>query len=109
MHPTCGPCARPPWPSGIPRCRRMAWRLPFGSRMDALWPDLDASLGNLKRPLTDAQLEAKFRDQATVLEPQQRNAAIAACWEIEALQDVGATLIPLCVPLAKTPSGRDAG
>ncbi len=62
--------------------------------------NLEASLGNLKRPLTDAQLEAKFRDQATVLVPEQRNAAIAACWEIEALRDVGATLIPLCVPPA---------
>ncbi len=50
---------------------------------------LDHSLGNLKRPLSDAQLEAKFRDQAGVLGAAQVDALIADCWRIEALDDVG--------------------
>ncbi len=61
---------------------------------------LEASLGNLKRPLSDAQLEAKFRDQATVLAPVQRDAAIAACWGIGSSHEPGA-LIELCVPRSK--------
>ncbi len=63
----------------------------------ALHMKLEASLGNLKRPLTDAQLETKFRDQATVLAATQRETAIAACWDIETLNDVG-TLIDQCIP-----------
>ncbi len=59
--------------------------------------NLEASLGNLKRPLTDAQLEAKFRDQATVLTSEQRDGAIAACWGIDGTRDVG-TLIAHCIP-----------
>ncbi len=58
---------------------------------------LEQSLGNLKRPLSDAQLEAKFRAQAGVITPVQADAAIAACWGIEGLGDVGA-LITHCVP-----------
>lgn len=58
---------------------------------------LEQSLGNLARPLTDAQLEAKFRDQATVLSPAQLDQVIAACWGIEEMADVS-TLIGHCVP-----------
>jgi 2-methylcitrate dehydratase PrpD len=58
---------------------------------------LEQSLGNLKRPLSDAQLEAKFRDQAGVITPAQADAAIAACWAIEELDDVG-KLIDHCIP-----------
>ncbi len=61
---------------------------------------LEASLGNLKRPLSDAQLEAKFRDQAGVISPGQMDAAIAACWGIEEMSDV-APLIARCIPTAK--------
>jgi len=57
---------------------------------------LEASLGNLQRPLSDAQLEAKFRDQATVLTPAQCDQAIAACWGIATLHDV-TTLIDHCI------------
>ena len=57
---------------------------------------LEASLGNLQRPLSDAQLEAKFRDQATVLTPAQCDQAIAACWGIATLHDVTA-LIDHCI------------
>ncbi|BBK42539.1 hypothetical protein STVA_25590 [Allostella vacuolata] len=58
---------------------------------------LEESLGNLKRPLSDAQLEAKFRDQAKVLAPAGVDAAIAGCWGIAEMADVS-TLIAACVP-----------
>ena len=57
-------------------------------RMDdgrVLTKSLDHSLGNLERPLSDAQLEAKFRDQAGVLPAAQVDALIADCWRIETL------------------------
>ncbi|WP_374441066.1 MmgE/PrpD family protein [Stella sp.] len=58
---------------------------------------LEQSLGNLARPLSDAQLEAKFRDQTTVIPPAETEAAIAACWGVAELDDVR-TLIGHCVP-----------
>lgn len=58
---------------------------------------LDHSLGNLKRPLTDEQLEAKFRDQAGVLAASQVEALISDCWRIETLDDVG-SLVAGAVP-----------
>ena len=61
---------------------------------------LEGSLGNLARPLSEAQLEAKFRDQATVLTTTQIDRAIAACWAIEEMTDVS-TLIGHCIPSAE--------
>ncbi len=58
---------------------------------------LDHSLGNLERPLSDAQLEAKFRDQAGVLPGPQVDALIAGCWRIETVVDVG-SLVAGAVP-----------
>ena len=58
---------------------------------------LEQSIGNLKRPLSDAQLEAKFRAQSGVVTADQADAAIAACWDIENLADVRA-LIGHCIP-----------
>jgi len=58
---------------------------------------LQSSLGNLARPLSDAQLEAKFRDQASMLAAEQVDAAIAACWDIEGLNDMS-SMIAQCVP-----------
>lgn len=58
---------------------------------------LVGSLGNLTRPLSDAQLEAKFRDQAQVISPAAQNAAIDACWRIDNLDNVAA-LIATCIP-----------
>lgn len=63
----------------------------------ALRMELTESLGNLKRPLSDAQLEAKFRDQARVVSSAQVDAAIAACWQVETLADAAA-LIDTCIP-----------
>jgi len=48
------------------------------------------SLGNLKRPMTNAQLEAKFRDQAAArLSPSALGRLIELCWSIDRLEDVG--------------------
>lgn len=58
---------------------------------------LQGALGNLARPLSDAQLEAKFRDQAGVLVPAQVDAAIAACWNLQDLRDVS-SIIQHCIP-----------
>jgi hypothetical protein len=58
---------------------------------------LEGSLGNLKRPLSDSQLATKFRDQAGALTVAQAEAAIAACWNIERLDDMS-SLIAHCVP-----------
>lgn len=58
---------------------------------------LKGSLGNLARPLSDGQLEAKFRDQAGMLTAEQIDAAIVACWNIESLNDMS-SMIAQCVP-----------
>ena len=69
-------------------------RLKDGRSLDM---HLTGSLGNLKRPLSDAQLEAKFRDQARVITPEQAHEAIRACWTIDQLDDA-ARLIAPCIP-----------
>ena len=51
---------------------------------------VEQSLGNLKRPLSDAQLEEKFRDQATLVLPAaQVDRLIQLCWKIDELESVG--------------------
>jgi 2-methylcitrate dehydratase PrpD len=58
---------------------------------------VEQSLGNIHRPMTDKQLEAKFRDQAVAAIPAaQVQKAIALCWKIDDLDDV-AELIQVCV------------
>jgi 2-methylcitrate dehydratase PrpD len=48
------------------------------------------SLGNLRRPLSDQQLETKFRDQvATMLSPTHVDELIDRCWRIDQLSDLG--------------------
>ena len=50
---------------------------------------VEKSLGNLNRPMTDAQLNAKFRDQAVLALPAaQVDALIDLCWRIDGLSDV---------------------
>jgi 2-methylcitrate dehydratase PrpD len=52
---------------------------------------LEQSLGNVHRPLSNDQLEEKFRDQAVLALPaDQVEKLIADCWNIEALDDAGA-------------------
>lgn len=51
---------------------------------------VEESLGNLKRPLTDAQLNAKFRDQAVLALPSaQVDRLVDLCWRLDVLDDVG--------------------
>jgi 2-methylcitrate dehydratase PrpD len=65
---------------------------------------VEESLGNLRRPLSDAQLVEKFRDQAVLALPSQRvEALIEQCWSIEKLEDVGA------LARAATPNDAERG
>jgi 2-methylcitrate dehydratase PrpD len=51
---------------------------------------VEASIGNLARPLTDRQLDTKFRDQAVLaLTAPQVDDVLASCWRIDTLDDVG--------------------
>jgi 2-methylcitrate dehydratase PrpD len=59
---------------------------------------LTASLGNLERPLTDEQLDAKFRDQATlVLDDAAAERALALCRRVDELGDVS-ELVDATIP-----------
>ena len=59
-----------------------------GRRVEAF---IAESLGNLRRPLSDAQLEGKFRDQAAVnVPPGVVEALIQQCWQLDRLDDVAA-------------------
>jgi 2-methylcitrate dehydratase PrpD len=59
---------------------------------------VEESIGNLRRPLTDKQLEDKLRDQASfVLPAGQIEKLIELCWKIDALEDVG-VLVKATVP-----------
>jgi len=56
------------------------------------------SLGNIHRPLSDKQLEDKFRDQAVLVLPAADvDALIDMCWRIDAVEDVG-DLVNAAVP-----------
>jgi len=51
---------------------------------------VEQSLGNVHRPLSNAQLEDKFRDQGVLaLPPLQVDHLIAECWRIDELEDAG--------------------
>jgi 2-methylcitrate dehydratase PrpD len=51
---------------------------------------VEASIGNLARPLTDRQLDTKFRDQAVLALPApQVDEVLASCWRIDTVEDVG--------------------
>ena len=44
--------------------------------------------GNLARPMTDREIEGKFRDQAASrLVPDRLNELIALCWKVDTLKD----------------------
>ncbi len=58
---------------------------------------LEHSLGNIERPLSDAQLEAKFRDQSGVIAPDRAERLIAACRGIGEAASVS-EVIELAVP-----------
>jgi hypothetical protein len=46
---------------------------------------IECSLGNVRRPLSDQQLEEKFRDQARV---RDVNKSINLCWRLDEIQDL---------------------
>jgi hypothetical protein len=51
---------------------------------------LEASLGNVKRPLSNKFLDEKFRDQAVLVLPEaQVEALLAATWAIGDADSVG--------------------
>jgi 2-methylcitrate dehydratase PrpD len=59
---------------------------------------VEQSLGNIHRPLTDKQLDEKFRDQALLVLPSREvESVIQQCWDIDALDDVG-ELVRTTVP-----------
>jgi 2-methylcitrate dehydratase PrpD len=66
---------------------------------------VEQSLGNIHRPLSDAQLETKFRAQAVLALPApQADAALSLCWRIADLPDVG-ELINAAVPAVEAGAG----
>lgn len=59
---------------------------------------VEQSLGNVHRPLSNAQLDEKFRDQAILALPAERSEAlIASCWGLDEANDVG-DIVRLCIP-----------
>ena len=59
---------------------------------------VEQSLGNIHRPLSDKQLEDKFRDQAVLVLPvREVESLIQQCWRIDQLDDVG-ELVRATVP-----------
>jgi len=74
---------------------RIEVELSTGARLSRF---VEQSLGNIHRPMTDKQLEDKFRDQAVAALPAaQVEKAIKLCWQIDNLEDV-AELIQAAVP-----------
>jgi 2-methylcitrate dehydratase PrpD len=59
---------------------------------------VEQSLGNIHRPLTDADLSAKFRDQAVLaVASAQAEKILEQCWQIDELSNVN-SLIEATVP-----------
>jgi 2-methylcitrate dehydratase PrpD len=70
---------------------------------------VEQSLGNLRRPLSDRQLEEKFREQALlVLPPSGVDALTQLCWGIDRLDDVR-DLIGAAIPAAAQTAAVSAG
>jgi 2-methylcitrate dehydratase PrpD len=58
---------------------------------------VEKSLGNLNRPMTNQQLDHKFRDQAVLALPaQQVEQVIELCWRIDQLADVNELVQRAC-------------
>jgi 2-methylcitrate dehydratase PrpD len=58
------------------------------------------SIGNVHRPMSDRQLDDKFRNQAVLVLPAaQADALLNACWQIDDARDVG-DIVRLAVPAA---------
>lgn len=60
---------------------------------------VEQSLGNIHKPMSDKQLEDKFRDQAVLaVSADQVEKSIEMCWKIDDLKDVG-ELVRTTVPV----------
>jgi 2-methylcitrate dehydratase PrpD len=58
------------------------------------------SLGNIHKPMSNRQLEDKFRDQAVLaISAEQVEKLIHLCWQIDELSDVG-SLVDAAVPIS---------
>jgi 2-methylcitrate dehydratase PrpD len=67
-----------------------------GRRIEIL---IEKSLGNLHRPMTDRQLDTKFRDQAVLAIPApQAEALLNLCWRIDEVDDVN-EVVTASVPI----------
>jgi 2-methylcitrate dehydratase PrpD len=63
---------------------------------------VEQSLGNVHKPLTDRQLEDKFRDQAVLVLPERDvEALIQLLWRIDQLDDVGEVVTAAVPPAAR--------
>jgi 2-methylcitrate dehydratase PrpD len=59
---------------------------------------VEKSLGNIHRPMTNQQLDDKFRDQAVLALPaEQVERVIELCWRIDQLADVNELVKQACV------------
>lgn len=66
---------------------RVSMRLRDGRRLDR---HVAHARGTLERPMSDADLEAKFRGLVEGILPERRiGELIAACWSLESLEDAG--------------------
>lgn len=76
-----------------------------GRRLDAF---NEHAIGNIARPMSDRQLEEKFRDQASlVLSPAQVEELIDLCWRIDSLDDCR-TLVDATTPADHGQQSQDA-
>ena len=67
---------------------------------------IEHAIGSLARPMSDADLEAKFRALANgILSSAETDALIKLCWSIEKLQDAG-ELARTAVPQSRTEYSR---
>lgn len=66
----------------------VAIRLKSGKTLEKF---VEHAIGSVDRPMTDADLEAKFRGLAhAVLQPAATDKLIGLCWRAETLEDIGA-------------------
>jgi 2-methylcitrate dehydratase PrpD len=60
---------------------------------------VEHAVGSLDRPMSDADLERKFRALAAGVLPDERiDRLIAACWALSAAPDAAAAIVPLATP-----------
>jgi 2-methylcitrate dehydratase PrpD len=67
---------------------RIAIQLKDGRKLERY---VEHALGTLERPMSDSDLEAKFRGLADgILTDKQADEVIRLCWAVESLPDAGA-------------------